>query len=108
MIAPGTGYVRLQDFSETTDDELGEALTKLKAAGMQRLVLDLRDNPGGPLDQAIAVSSRFLKRGQMVVYTRGRVPRTPTRTTAPRRRAATPTCRSSCWSTATAPARRRS
>jgi len=74
MIAPGTGYVRLQDFSETTNDELGEALTKLQAAGMQRLMLDLRDNPGGPLDQAIAVSSRFLKRGQMVVYTRGRVP----------------------------------
>jgi len=74
MIAPGTGYVRLQDFSETTDEELGEALTKLKAAGMQRLMLDLRDNPGGPLDQAIAVSSRFLKRGQMVVQTKGRVP----------------------------------
>jgi carboxyl-terminal processing protease len=74
MIASGTGYVRLQDFSETTDEELGAALEKLKAAGMERLVLDLRDNPGGPLDQAIAVSSRFLKRGQMVVYTRGRIP----------------------------------
>ena len=73
ITAPGTGYVRVQDFSETTDAELGEALTRLKAAGMQRLVLDLRDNLGGPLDQAIAVSSRFLKRGQLVVYTRGRV-----------------------------------
>ena len=73
MIAPGTGYVRLQDFSETTNEELGEALTKLQAGGMQRLVLDLRDNPGGPLDQAIAVSNRFLKKGQMIVYTRGRV-----------------------------------
>jgi carboxyl-terminal processing protease len=73
ITAPGTGYVRMQDFSETTDAELGEALTKLKAAGMERLVLDLRDNLGGPLDQAIAVSSRFLKRGQLVVYTRGRV-----------------------------------
>jgi carboxyl-terminal processing protease len=73
MMAPGTGYVRMQDFSETTDAELGEALTKLRAAGVQRLVLDLRDNLGGPLDQAIAVSSRFLKRGQLVVYTRGRV-----------------------------------
>ena len=41
---------------------------------MQRLVLDLRDNPGGPLDQAIAVASRFLQAGQMVVYTRGRIP----------------------------------
>lgn len=74
MIAPGTGYIRLQDFSETTDRELGEALKKLRAEGLERLVLDLRDNPGGPLDQAIAVSNRFLKRGQMVVYTRGRVP----------------------------------
>jgi carboxyl-terminal processing protease len=74
MLAPGTGYVRLQDFSETTNDELTEALAKLKTAGMQRLVLDLRDNPGGPLDQAIAVSNQFLKRGQMIVYTRGRIP----------------------------------
>ena len=74
MIAPGTGYVRLQDFSETTNDELGDALTKLKTAGMQRLLLDLRDNPGGPLDQAIAVSNRFLKKGDMIVYTRGRIP----------------------------------
>ena len=73
MIAPGTGYIRLQDFSETTDRELGVALTKLRSEGLQRLVLDLRDNPGGPLDQAIAVSNRFLKRGQMIVYTRGRV-----------------------------------
>jgi len=73
MITPGTGYVRLQDFSETTDRELGVALTKLRDEGMRRLVLDLRDNPGGPLDQAIAVSNRFLKRGQMIVYTRGRV-----------------------------------
>ncbi len=73
MMTPGTGYVRLQDFSEMTNDELGEALARLTAAGMERLVLDLRDNQGGPLDQAIAVSSRFLKRGQLVVYTRGRV-----------------------------------
>jgi len=74
MLAPGTGYIRLQDFSETTNAELGEALNRLKAANMQRLVLDLRDNPGGPLDQAIAVANRFLKRGQMIVSTRGRIP----------------------------------
>ncbi len=67
MIAPGTGYVRLQDFSRPRTTNWVAALTKLKGAGMQRLMLDLRDNPGGPLDQAIAVSSRFLKRGQMVV-----------------------------------------
>lgn len=74
MLAPGTGYIRLQDFSETSNTELGEALARLKAANMDRLVLDLRDNPGGPLDQAIAVANRFLKRGQMIVSTRGRIP----------------------------------
>jgi carboxyl-terminal processing protease len=74
MADKDTGYVRLQDFSETTDGELGRALEKLSASGMRRLVLDLRDNPGGPLDQAIRVANRFLPRGQMIVYTRGRVP----------------------------------
>jgi carboxyl-terminal processing protease len=74
MTDRATGYIRLQDFSETTDQELGRALRKLDAEGMTRLVLDLRDNPGGPLDQAIRVANRFLPRGQMIVYTRGRVP----------------------------------
>jgi carboxyl-terminal processing protease len=74
MVDKTTGYVRLQDFSETTETELDAALSRLKAAGMQQLLLDLRDNPGGPLDQAIAVSSKFLRAGQMVVYTRGRIP----------------------------------
>jgi carboxyl-terminal processing protease len=73
MMAPGTGYVRLQDFSNTTDQELSAALKKLSTEGMNRLVLDLRENPGGPLVQAIAVASHFLHRGDMVVYTRGRI-----------------------------------
>jgi carboxyl-terminal processing protease len=74
MVDDGTGYVRLRDFSETTDRELGLALDDLTAKGMQRLLLDLRDNPGGPLDQAIKVSNRFLPQGDLIVYTRGRVP----------------------------------
>lgn len=74
MVDAKTGYIRLQDFSETTERELDAALTKLKSAGMQQLLLDLRDNPGGPLDQAINVASKFLRAGQMVVYTRGRIP----------------------------------
>jgi carboxyl-terminal processing protease len=74
MIDGERGYVRLGEFSETSNRELGDALQKLRAQGMKRLVLDLRDNPGGPLDQAIRVANRFLTRGQMVVYTRGRVP----------------------------------
>ena len=74
MVADSTGYVRLRDFSETTDRDLHEALKKLSGQGMRRLLLDLRDNPGGPLDQAIRVSNRFLERGNLIVYTRGRVP----------------------------------
>jgi len=73
MVAPGIGYVRLQDFSETTNAEIGDALKRLQGAGMQKVVLDLRDNPGGPLDQAIAVANRFLKKGQPIVSTHGRV-----------------------------------
>lgn len=72
MIDNETGYVRLQDFSETTDRDLGQALEQLSRKGMKRLLLDLRDNPGGPLDQAIRVSDRFLPKGDMVVFTRGR------------------------------------
>ncbi len=70
----GTAYVKLAEFSETSDRELAAALEQLKAKGMRRLVLDLRDNPGGPLDQAIRVSNRFLPRGDLIVYTRGRIP----------------------------------
>jgi carboxyl-terminal processing protease len=73
MIDEKTGYVRLRDFSETTNRDLGRALTELQAKGMKQLLLDIRDNPGGPLDQAIRVSNRFLPRGDMIVYTRGRV-----------------------------------
>lgn len=74
MIDAGTGYVRLRDFSETTDRDLRRALRDLSGKGMKRLLLDLRENPGGPLDQAIRVSNEFLPRGDMIVYTRGRVP----------------------------------
>ena len=68
-----TGYIRLRDFSEASDRDLGRALGELRDDGMERLVLDLRNNPGGPLDQAIKVSNQFLPRGDMIVYTRGRV-----------------------------------
>jgi carboxyl-terminal processing protease len=74
MIDATTGYVRLQDFAEQTDNDLAAALTTLAAKGMKRLLLDLRGNPGGPLDQAIKVANEFLQQGQMIVYTRGRVP----------------------------------
>jgi carboxyl-terminal processing protease len=74
MVDGETGYVKLAEFSETSDRELGAALDQLKAKGLRQLVLDLRDNPGGPLDQAIRISNRFLPRGDLIVYTRGRIP----------------------------------
>ena len=73
LVDDQTGYVKLRNFSETTDRDLRRALNELKAGGMQRLILDLRNNPGGPLDQAIKVSNQFLPQGDLIVYTRGRV-----------------------------------
>ena len=73
MVDQSVGYLRLGDFSETSSAELREALARLDELGMERLLLDLRDNPGGPLDQAIRVSNEFLPRGALIVYTRGRI-----------------------------------
>ncbi len=74
MIDKDTGYVKLGDFSETSNEEVGNALKALSAKGMKRLILDLRDNPGGPLDQAIRISNRFLPKGELIAYTKGRTP----------------------------------
>jgi len=68
-----TGYIKIEQFGENTDAELGRALADLTKKGMKRLVFDLRGNPGGVLPQAILVANRFLPRGSMIVYTRGRV-----------------------------------
>jgi carboxyl-terminal processing protease len=68
------GYVRLTQFGEKTGDDLEMALRKLKKQGMHGLVLDLRYNPGGLLDQAVDVCSKFLPKGQLVVTTEGRNP----------------------------------
>jgi len=73
MVDNETGYVKLAEFSETSDRELGAALEQLQSKGMKRLVFDLRDNPGGLLDQAILVSNRFLPKRDLIVYQRGRV-----------------------------------
>ncbi|MBC8031056.1 MAG: S41 family peptidase [Pyrinomonadaceae bacterium] len=73
ILRPGTGYVGLTGgFQSTSDEELREAIKKLKAQGMRQLILDMRGNPGGLLNQAIDVSSEFLPRGQVVVSVKGR------------------------------------
>jgi len=74
MLRPGVGYIRIKDFTSTTVRELDEAIDKLNAQGMQKLVLDLRQNPGGLLDAAVGVADHFLDKGQMIVYTKGRTP----------------------------------
>jgi carboxyl-terminal processing protease len=69
------GYVRLVQFGEKTSDDLEKALKKLKSQGMQALVLDLRWNPGGLLEQAVDVCEKFLPHGSLVVKTEGRDPK---------------------------------
>ncbi|HXT42359.1 MAG TPA: S41 family peptidase [Candidatus Angelobacter sp.] len=66
------GYIRLTQFGEQTSSELDDALKKLDRQGMQALVLDLRNNPGGLLDQAAKVCEKFLPKNQLIVSTEGR------------------------------------
>ncbi len=73
MVTPTTGYVRLSTFSEKSGEEVRRAVEELKAQGMEGLILDLRYNPGGLLNQAVAVSEIFMEKGEMIVYTNGRI-----------------------------------
>ncbi|HEV8630917.1 MAG TPA: S41 family peptidase [Thermoanaerobaculia bacterium] len=73
MIAPGTGYFRVTEFSRSTGKEVADAIASLRAQGMQRLLLDLRNNGGGLLDQAIAVADQFVPEGSLIVETKGRI-----------------------------------
>ncbi|MFN7975466.1 MAG: S41 family peptidase [Acidobacteriota bacterium] len=68
----GVGYIRVKNFAYAQSDELDKAVKKLTADGMEKLLLDLRDNPGGLLDQAHKVASKFIERGKTIVYTKGR------------------------------------
>ena len=74
-LAPDIGYIRITRFAETTGTELDEALKSINEDSLKLLVLDLRDNPGGALSQALAVSDRFLDKGQIIVRTRSRAGR---------------------------------
>jgi len=73
MIRPGTGYIGLTGgFQRSSDDELSKAMKKLQGEGMRQLVLDLRNNPGGLLEQAVDVASEFLPRDKTIVSVKGR------------------------------------
>jgi len=71
MLDEKTGYIKLDRFVQTTYDEFIDAMKSLKAQGMTQLVLDLRGNPGGYLDQAIKVADEFIGGMKKLVYTRG-------------------------------------
>ena len=71
MPRPGIGYIRLSNFSKSTHEEVHKALGTLLKSGMKKLILDLRGNGGGYLQAAIDVADEFLRKGDLVVYTRG-------------------------------------
>ncbi len=71
LIQPATGYIRLNKFSETTYEEFMEAMQKMKEEGIQRLVLDLRGNGGGILQEAVEIADEFLSDNKLIVYTQG-------------------------------------
>lgn len=72
MLPDNWGYVRIRSFAKDTGQEMRSALSKLRKAGMRGLVLDLRNDPGGLLDQAVSVAEHFLEQGELIVYTKGR------------------------------------
>jgi carboxyl-terminal processing protease len=71
-VKPGIGYIKLSGFNETTDTELAAALKDLDATKLDGLVLDLRGNPGGLLNEAVAVSDMFLDKNELIVSHHGR------------------------------------
>lgn len=73
MLEDGVGLVRISNFTSTTSDELDQSIEELKSQGMTKLLVDLRGNPGGLLDQAVQVSERFIPEDKLIVYTRGRI-----------------------------------
>jgi len=74
MPAPGIGYVELATFSDSAAIEVRRSVDSLRSAGARSLILDLRENPGGLLEQGISVANLFLGAGTVIVSTRGRTP----------------------------------
>jgi carboxyl-terminal processing protease len=72
MVKPGVGYVRVSTFNETTDSDLSDALKQLEVGRLDGLIIDLRNNGGGLLNQAVGMADMFLDKGEIVVSHRGR------------------------------------
>lgn len=72
MINENTGYIKINNFAITTFDEFMKGLKELKSKGMTKLIVDLRGNSGGIMEDAVQIANQFLKQGQLIVYTMGR------------------------------------
>lgn len=79
MVTKDIGYIKLATFSDKTTSDVENALRSLQKQGMKKVILDMRYNPGGLLNQAIEISELFLKQGNVIVSTRGRTQRTESR-----------------------------
>ena len=79
MVTKDIGYIKLSSFSLKTREEVVSAIHKLQKQGMKKLILDLRYNPGGLLNQAVEIGELFLKKGNLIVSTRGRTQQTESR-----------------------------
>lgn len=73
IIRPGIGYIELEEFNQSATKEMKVALTQLKKEGMQKLILDLRNNPGGLLTQAVDICNLFLAKETPIVSTKGKL-----------------------------------
>ena len=73
MIDDKIGYVKVSRFAQTTQDEFMQNMNKLRGLGMKMVIVDLRGNPGGYLDQAFKIASDFLPAGKKIVYTKSRI-----------------------------------
>lgn len=73
MLTNEIGYVNLSSFTDNCTKEVSDAIVALKAKGMKKLVLDLRGNPGGLLNEAVSLSNLFVAKGELIVSTKGKV-----------------------------------
>lgn len=73
ILEKNIGYIKLSKFAATSYDEIKNSLYDLKSSGMEKLILDLRNNPGGYLDQSIKISDLFLADDQIIVSTKGKI-----------------------------------
>ena len=74
ILEDGIGYIRIVEFRENTSKDMDTALENLKKQGINALIVDLRNNPGGLLDAAVKVTEKFIDKDKLVVYTKGRRP----------------------------------